>query len=582
MMEGHVVLCGLGKVAIATLEILHNLGVPVVVIAREIPTEWATRVERWSAGVVLDDDRDESALLEADLPTARALIIATDDDLGNLETALYACEIAPQVPVVLRLYDQQLGERARMRLPVRAVLNAGNVAAGTFVASVLGDERIRAIVSDQLAVAVEEHTVAEDESGLLPSDLAARLDGLPIVRVPKPTHENGAEPSQAGLQAGETLVVARGVQLADLDGQDERQTDRSRKSAWTRPRENPLRAALLLWRHASLAVRLTLAAFLAVIGVGVVVFRVSLGLSWLDSLYFTATIVTTVGFGDITLLGAPPGVKLFGIALMLSGAALLIVCLGIITDYLVSQRVDEALHRPRTTLTGHVIVAGLGNVGHKVALDLARLGRAVLAVDQRTDLRFTNVLGEAIPVLHGDASDELVMHQAGIAEAQAIAAVTDNDIVNLRIAELAKSLNPNIRTVVRLFSTRMVGRLGTVALGVDEALNPSLTAAATFAASALAPSVLCGFTYARRLLMLRKAGPQVLSRCVGMTVNAARVSGCATILFRRAAGDDSMHPARAEEIIEPDDEIIVLDEYCPQTGQVGLCALALECAAEGS
>ena len=46
----------------------------------------------------------------------------------------------------------------------------------------------------------------------------------------------------------------------------------------------------------------------------IVVFRLTLGLSWVDAVYFATTVVTTVGFGDINLLAAPAWVKLFGVA----------------------------------------------------------------------------------------------------------------------------------------------------------------------------------------------------------------------------------------------------------------------------
>ena len=58
-------------------------------------------------------------------------------------------------------------------------------------------------------------------------------------------------------------------------------------------------------------------------GASVIVFHHYLELSWLDAVYFTVTTMTTVGYGDINLSGAPPFVKVFGMGTMIGGAALM-------------------------------------------------------------------------------------------------------------------------------------------------------------------------------------------------------------------------------------------------------------------
>ena len=51
-----------------------------------------------------------------------------------------------------------------------------------------------------------------------------------------------------------------------------------------------------------------------------------LGLDLVDAIYFTVTIITTTGFGDINLREAPPALQLYGVTLMLSGTAALAIC----------------------------------------------------------------------------------------------------------------------------------------------------------------------------------------------------------------------------------------------------------------
>ncbi len=54
-------------------------------------------------------------------------------------------------------------------------------------------------------------------------------------------------------------------------------------------------------------------------GASVFVFHRYLHLSWLDAAYFTVTTMTTIGYGDINLSGAPPFVKIFGMGTIIHG-----------------------------------------------------------------------------------------------------------------------------------------------------------------------------------------------------------------------------------------------------------------------
>ena len=114
----------------------------------------------------------------------------------------------------------------------------------------------------------------------------------------------------------------------------------------------------------------------------IVIFRQTLSLGWIDSAYFTTSVVTTVGFGDFNLRDAPPWVKLFGILLMFSGIVLVAIIASLLTNFIVSgtalQLRNEFFAR---RLRGHVVVCGLGQVGVAVARDLQRRGIPVVAVD---------------------------------------------------------------------------------------------------------------------------------------------------------------------------------------------------------
>jgi Trk K+ transport system NAD-binding subunit len=254
----------------------------------------------------------------------------------------------------------------------------------------------------------------------------------------------------------------------------------------------PLQGLREWWRETPGALRVTLAALLIVAAGSIGVFHFGLGLPWVDALYFVFTIITTTGFGDFNLMNAPAALKLYGVFLMLCGAAILAAVFSIITDMALSTRLKDVFARGCSQYTGHIIVAGLGNVGLRVLKALREKGEQAVAVEQDENGKFVRTARTLAPVVLGNARMEETLRKAGAAGAKAIIAVTDNDISNLSIGLAAKRLRPDCRTVLRIFDADLAERMdGKPA--ADCALSVARIAAATFAASALDAGVISGF-----------------------------------------------------------------------------------------
>jgi hypothetical protein len=75
------------------------------------------------------------------------------------------------------------------------------------------------------------------------------------------------------------------------------------------------------WDDAKRAYRILVAAALFILATGTVVYHYLEDWSWVDSLYFSAVAVTTVGFGDLT--PTTDGAKLFTVAYIFAGIAII-------------------------------------------------------------------------------------------------------------------------------------------------------------------------------------------------------------------------------------------------------------------
>ncbi|MFD7993063.1 NAD-binding protein [Streptomyces mexicanus] len=102
---GHVVLLGLGKIGTRVLTRLRELQVPVVCVESDPEARGLATARRLRVPVVLGDVTQEGVLEAAKIHRAQALLAVTSADTTNLEAALYARTVRPDLRVVLRLYD---------------------------------------------------------------------------------------------------------------------------------------------------------------------------------------------------------------------------------------------------------------------------------------------------------------------------------------------------------------------------------------------------------------------------------------------------------------------------------------------
>jgi Trk K+ transport system NAD-binding subunit len=141
-MRGHVVLVGLGSVGMKVLEGLLAAGAEVVVVERMENNPYLTEARALQAPIVLGDATLARTLDSVNLSEAAAVAILTSDDLTNIETGLairdHLGERWVDVPVVLRVFDRQLGHRLESSFGFRHVWSTSALAAPWFVGGALG------------------------------------------------------------------------------------------------------------------------------------------------------------------------------------------------------------------------------------------------------------------------------------------------------------------------------------------------------------------------------------------------------------------------------------------------------------
>ena len=134
----HIVIVGIGKVGYQTLKGIMALN--ELVVAVEMPESKSVLLDEiMDLGVPLirGNGRTVKTLEQAGVGYAKAVILATSDDLTNLDAGLAARDLNPRARVVLRLFDESLASKVEGAFAMPAISTA-QVSAPAFIAAATG------------------------------------------------------------------------------------------------------------------------------------------------------------------------------------------------------------------------------------------------------------------------------------------------------------------------------------------------------------------------------------------------------------------------------------------------------------
>jgi Trk K+ transport system NAD-binding subunit len=185
----HVIVIGVGAVGLRVVEGLLAEGKQVVVIDRDEGNRYLSQVRALDVPVLIGDATQARTLVTANLGTASAIAILTSDDLVNIETGLVVRDQLANrwahTPVVLRLFDRQLGQTVEDSFGFRHVRSTAALAAPWFVGSALGLDVLSTFYVEHQPFLVATLVVAPGGGldGLAMQNLSARIRVVAIERV---------------------------------------------------------------------------------------------------------------------------------------------------------------------------------------------------------------------------------------------------------------------------------------------------------------------------------------------------------------------------------------------------------------
>ncbi|HEY6593542.1 MAG TPA: NAD-binding protein [Asanoa sp.] len=447
------------------------------------------------------DVLDEDVLRRAGLVGAAGLALMQQDDVGNIHIALTAQEIAPDVRVVMRMFNTSLGYDVKRLLGDCEVLSDAAMAAPTFVAEALGE----------LAPTHFHHLGRT-------LFVARRPDVRPeqVVCALADTH------GPLDLRLLPADVDSADVVLAEATGETAADVAAARRIARARRLRRPF--ASLSGALRSFVTRKIGIATMSVLAVGglfgFLLARADQRANFTPWQAMYYTLLTAITGADVDL---DKGfvVQLMQIVLTVAGLALIPLITAAVVDGMVNARLALSAGRLQGPRSDHVVVVGLGNVGTRVIRQLHALGVDVVSIDKNAEARGAVIARQLeIPLIVGDAAREETLRAASVGSCRALVVVSTDDVTNLQAALGGRALRPGLRVVMRLRDGDLARRIRTT-FGVQSSHSVSYLAAPAFAAALRKRRVFATIPIERHALLVTEVLVAPGAPLVGKPLSAA-------------------------------------------------------------
>lgn len=176
------------------------------------------------------------------------------------------------------------------------------------------------------------------------------------------------------------------------------------------------------------------------------------GLNFTEAVYMTIITIATVGFKEVEPLSELGMwftsfliVFSFGIFVYAVTTMSRYIIDGVIGNYYRDRNVRKRVKK----LSKHVIICGYGRNGSQAALDLKLHKVPFIVIENNAEIIEALRDTEDVLYIEGDATQDEILHQAGISDARALITTLPVDADNLYVVLTAKEINPGMTIISR-------------------------------------------------------------------------------------------------------------------------------------
>ena len=301
-----------------------------------------------------------------------------------------------------------------------------------------------------------------------------------------------------------------------------------------------------------------------VLVVGVVGYKLFSNFTWVEAIYMTIITVTTVGFSEVRPLDAEA--KIFTVFLIVTSVFIFGYAISVVTEYLLGRNSLQLLKKKKVkkkieALTDHIVVCGFGRNGMQAAARLKAYKKPFVVIEKNKEIIERHE--DDILFIEGDASEDEVLLEAGIEQAQYLITTLPDDAGNLFIVLSARQLKKELFIISRASQVTSFTKLQLA--GADKVIMPDKIGGDHMASLVVMPDLI---TFINQLSIEGENTTNLEEVEIEDLTNESdynsikdldlrRKTGCTIIGYIDPVGNYIINP-EADLVLEPKGKVIVL------------------------
>jgi voltage-gated potassium channel Kch len=518
------IVCGLGSLGQHSVFNLKKFAygeyeVKISAIDKVLPEimEFDNFPELLDEPIILGDCRRSEVLIKAGIHNCRAIVLVTSNENVNIETAIAARRLNPNVHIVVRSSRQNLNQLLKDQLGNFVALDPVELPAAAFAVAGLGEGTLGLFQIGDRKLRIVECTVQSDNYRFVrtPAYLLHkkhfRLLSIPSLNPDRlffqwqPDTMVQIDDKIAFIEYVENdFATTSSRQFESTEQQSSQSNSFTLKNIYQLFQKYTATAfwaslshKIISWFQAERSRRLILWGISAAVilwGISSVVLRFNIeNISWQKAM--SASMILLLGgygdvFGGLTEDAVPFWLTIFCLSVTMFSVLFVLGVLGLIADSILSSKFEFFKRSLPLPKSDHIVLIGFGRLGQRVADLLFKLQIPLVIVSENAH---DCDLASKVPWFTGNIIEELSKTNLGLAKS--ILTVTDDQMLNLEASllarEAAKKINRQMNLAIRTYDRYF-----------SENLAELLPNSQSFCAYALSAEAFAGAAFGENMLSL--------------------------------------------------------------------------------
>jgi Trk K+ transport system NAD-binding subunit len=471
----YFIVCGLGSLGQNCFVTLKEFDVKIIGIERNTEVKWEIpNLAELLDDLIIGDCREDGVLRKAKIEQCRSILIVTHDEEINIQTALTVRQLNPKTRILVRSSKENLNQLLEEQLGNFFAGDSNKLTANAFALASLGSKTLGVFYLDRNRFQVVKREIKTNDSWTNVRHLYEINNNQRQILMHLSSENDIKETfhqwdPDTTIKPGDTVIYVERIEQFLLSEGAKLSNFRKPKKFWLKQLkllwENIKTETSQVWRFSFIR-QVKGIAFVSLI---IVIIFLIMGTFLFHQFHsetsilsaFYATAILLLGgyadlFGDFTLDAEIPWwLQFFGLLLTVVGTAFVGVLYALLTEALLSAKLQLFQSRPPIPQNDHVVIIGLEKFGQRIATILDDLKKSCVGIAFNPDFEQSNLPN--IPLIIGNLKESL--DKAKLNKAKSVVIATNQEILNLEIALMTRAINPDIPLVISTYTKDLSKKL---------------------------------------------------------------------------------------------------------------------------